>query len=540
MSKFHAIAITILLAACKFPELPPLEDDASPDAPGDGTTAKYQLTLVVDGAGSGAGSISVEPGGFTCSSAMCTRDFDAGTTLTVSVAGASTLDGVLSVGGDCTASPCELTMDQDRTVTAQFVRYACVPNTASCTANAFTECDATGNYVTHVIPNGSATGTPVTITMQDYACPMGCHSTEPRCADITLGNGVEAAMDTPEVSPTGRDVVLPAPGAPDGTVQIATNEFDAAEGIIRVTDTDGNPIDIPAQLVDQGGDAGTILVLKTRTFSLRAGSTLRAVGNHKLGIAANFDIWIAGTLDLRGVWGSGLPEPGAGGGSPSGCAGEPAPVTGGGGTGGGASACPGGASSTGLAGGQPSLVQPPFVMAGCAGGRISGLIAFPSPPGGGLLLVSRTKVVLMATAIIDLTGFQGTANATNAQGGAAGGSAVIMAPSVRVDNGAIVSARGGSGGAANGTIGVPGSRGPLTGSMPAYGATCTGCGTGGAGGYEDPGGWCNGTVGIGSGSAIAGGGGAVGRCTTYARAGAVSVAAGTMKCLYSVKTMQAR
>ena len=539
MSRIVAVAVGFI-AACKFAELPPIDDDARPvdAAPSDGSSTRYTLSLTVDAAGSGAGSISVEPGGFTCSSATCVREFDAGTELTITVAGASSLDGVASVGGHCSSSPCVIAMDSDRSVTAQFVRYECVPNSASCSGNALTECDPDGNFVTHVIPNGGADGAATTITMQDYACPMGCHATEPRCADLTLGNGVEVAMDTPHVSPAGQDIALPSPGAPAGTVQINTSMFDATQGLIRVTDTDGSPVDIPAQLVDQGSNAGTILVIKTRTFHLRAGSRLRAIGTHKLGIASHFDVYIGGTLDLRGDFSSAY-EPGAGASMLTSCYGATAPTTSGA-TGGGASACVGGASSTGNAGGQALSITAPFVMAGCGGGRTSGLLAFPSPPGGGLLLASRTKVVLASTAVVDLTGSQGGANPTYAQGGAGGGNAVLMAPSVRIDGGAIVSARGGSGRAANGTIGTNGSRGPLTGTEPAAGATCAGCGTGGAGGYEDPDGWCWGTPGTGSGSAIAGGGGSVGACVAYARSGAASVAAGSMKCLYTLRTLQAR
>ncbi len=540
MSKTIVVAL-LSITACKFAELPPIDEDARPvdggGGGGDGA-AQYTLTLTIDGAGTGAGSISVEPGGFTCTSGTCMREFDVGSDLTITVMGTGSLDGVAGVGGDCSSSPCAITMDGDRSVNARFVRYACVPSSASCTANALTECDANGNFVTHLIPNGALDGSATTLTMQDYPCPMGCHATEPRCADVTLGNGVEIAMDTAEVSPTGRDIVLPGPNAPAGTIQVATHMFDAAQGLIRVTDTDGTAVDIPAQLVDQGASAGTILVLKTRTFHLRAGSKLRAVGTHKLGIAGHFDVFIGGTLDLRGEF-IAMYEPGAGASMVTACYGATAP-TASGATGGGASACVGGASSTGNAGGQALTTQAPYVVAGCGGGRTSGLLAFPSPPGGGLLLISRTKVVLASTAVIDLTGSQGGANPTYAQGGAAGGNAVLMAPSIRVNAGAIISARGGSGSAANGTIGVQGSRGPLTGTEPAAGATCAGCGTGGAGGYEEAGGWCYGTAGTGSGSAIAGGGGSVGSCAVFARPGGASVAAGATKCRYTLSTLLTR
>lgn len=428
-------------------------------------------------------------------------------------------------------------MDGDRTVTAQFVRYACVPNTASCTGNAFTQCDASGNFVSHVIPNGAADGSATTITMQGYACPMGCHATEPRCADIVLGNGVEVAMDTSEVSPGGRDVVLPGTNAPAGTIWLNTSMFDSAQGLIRVNDTDGSPIDLPAQLVDQGGAAGTILILKTRTFHLRAGSSLRAIGSHKLGIAAHFDIFIGGTLDARGDYDGQGYSPGAGFSDVSGCTGTASTIATGA-TGGGASACSGGASSTGLAGGQPPSLQAPFVLAGCGGGRTSALFSLPSPAGGGLMLASRTKLTLAAGAALDLTGSGGGGSANFAGGGAAGGNTVLFAPSIRVDAAAVVATRGGSGGAASSSGGMPGIHGPLTGTQRAAAVTCSGCGTSGAGGYEDSA--CGGLPGMGSGTAIAAGGGAMGWCAVYARSGGASIAASMMKCSFNSIPLQTR
>lgn len=53
--------LLVVATSCKFPDLPPIDEDASP---GDGSSTRYTLTLTVD-AGTGAGSISVEPGGFT-------------------------------------------------------------------------------------------------------------------------------------------------------------------------------------------------------------------------------------------------------------------------------------------------------------------------------------------------------------------------------------------------------------------------------------------------------------------------------------------
>ena len=148
--------------------------------------------------------------------------------------------------------------------------------------------------------------------MHDYVCPMGCHATQPRCADIALGNGVEVALDTPQVSPTGVDVVVPRAGAPAGMAILNTSSMVSPQGFIQLTDTDGTLVSIPAVRVEQSGGGPRVLVLKTRTFTLRAGSTLRAEGADPLVIAANFDVYIAGTLDLSGDTPSGFPTGGAG------------------------------------------------------------------------------------------------------------------------------------------------------------------------------------------------------------------------------------
>ena len=49
------------------------------DAPsGDGATVQHEVTITVDGASTGTGVVTIEPGGFSCVSGVCTRMFDAG------------------------------------------------------------------------------------------------------------------------------------------------------------------------------------------------------------------------------------------------------------------------------------------------------------------------------------------------------------------------------------------------------------------------------------------------------------------------------
>ncbi len=457
------------------------------------------------------------------------RTFDGGANLTVTVAGSSGVDGLISVTGDCTSSPCALTMDSDKSVTAQFVRYACAPNTETCANGMYTQCDATGNFVSHVIPNGMNDGTPTTITMNGYACPMGCHANQPRCADITLGNGVELAMDTAGVSPTGMDIVLPGPNAPDGTITISTNAFNTTTGLLQITDTDGATRDIPGQIIEQGGEAGAVLVLKARTFSLRSGSVLRVSGARSFGVASHFDTYIAGTIDAsaNGPGGRGFTASCRGGGI----------GTIQGATGGAGGACAGGASSTGVAGGPPSSVQAPFITGGCPGGVGTAAIEVPGIPGGGVFLASRTRVHLASTAIIDLTAGGGAAGNSTARGGGSGGNAVVMAPLVRGVAGSAIVSRGSSGSAGGNGEWTIGLDGPVSGPQFAAGVTCPTCGTSGTGGYETS---CNGGTGTGSGLAVAGGGGAAGACAIYSLTGAADVSTQATKCVRQSQPLQPR
>lgn len=534
------LALLAAGSACKFAELPPIAEDApmadagvadaaapvdaaAIDAiPTDAPVVQYTLTIVVDPAGTGDGTVQVEPGGFTCVSGTCSRAFDAGTDLTITITGATSLDGA-TISGDCSASPCVLPgLAGNRSMTVRFEQHACVPSTESCVAGAYTRCGSDGNFVAYQVPNLGGIGVPGTLVMDEYVCPMGCSTTQPRCADIDPQNALTAALDSAEVSPDGLDIVLPAVGAPSGTLTIDENQYDSAAGEVRFNDTNGAIVRIPAQLVSQPG-GGPVLVLKTRTFSLRAGSSIVFDGNAAIAVLSHFDMVIAGRLDLSAIMDTG-PVVGEGPGAlgtTNGCAGQFLD----GASGGGSNGCSAGNASTGAARGALLSTPPALIVGGCPGGHNPNAFGFAAGGGGALLLASRTRVTLAAGALVDVSGAGGPGGMNMAYGGGSGGRVVLESPSLLIQSGAVIAGRGGSGGAGGPTTGVFGNEGPTSGTEPAVGPTCTGCGTGGRGGYE---GAC-GSNGVGSDTALGGGGGGTGRVNAFTRTGTTSAPAGTMK-----------
>lgn len=508
-------AAAIGLVACEFPKPPDLDPEAGP-------LARYEVTLVVGG--TGAGSITVEPGDFVCASGICTRAFDAGSELVVSATGASELDSVQMIGGDCVANPCTLSnLSEPRTVNVSFGRFQCVPSSAHCASGLLTQCGADGAYVSHTIPHSSGEGTTV-VTMDQYECPMSCHADGTRCADIDVGTEFNPVLD--EVSDLEPDIVLPLPGSPAGTISLDTsNSFDTALGIVRIADTSGSIVTIPATRIAQTSPAGSVVVLKTRTFTLRAGSTIRVKGTRSFGVVSHRDVVIAGTIDMSA---DSPNSRGRGPGSISSfqaCEGRFVDGVGGGGGHG----CVGGRGSHGALGGAATPLLERTVHGGCSGGTGPDVFQIPGGGGGGLVLVSRSRVSLTATSLLDVSGGGGWAARAWVTGGGAGGKVLIQTPALSLASGAVVAGRGGSGGATGPTAEAPGVEGPISGSSPAPGATCTDCGGGGSGGIE--GGSCSIPAGTGSGSARGAGGGDVGSCRAYTRI-PPNIPAGMMRLRY--------
>ena len=86
---------------------------------------RHQLTLTIISAGGGSGSLTAQPGSFACSVGTCTQYFDAGASVDVAAMPAGATDGLLSITGDCTSSPCAFSsLSAPKTVTATFQRVS--------------------------------------------------------------------------------------------------------------------------------------------------------------------------------------------------------------------------------------------------------------------------------------------------------------------------------------------------------------------------------------------------------------------------------
>ena len=502
-------------ASCKFD--PPADVEAPSDgAPIDAVGAPHLVEVRIRGAGSGTvmgtsrGNPVIECG------TDCQETVPDGSLVVLTAMPAADDLFFQWTSGPCAGSSdptCMLTATAATTVDATFDR--CARSTQTCTDSRFTECSADGDFVALTIPNGGTNGESVVRVMDEYQCPMGCAAAEPRCADIEVRNAVSQAFDSPQVSPTGMDVVIPKPGSPAGTVLLATASFDAAMGEIRITDTDGATIIIPAALADQPSPAPDLVVLKVRTFTVRAGSTLR----------------IDGRLDLSADRDASTPGSGAGSSQGSVCSAgavgdllnPPIDAAGGGHAG------QGGASSRGAAGGRDYLFGD-GVRGGCGGGNSGN-------GGGAVQLASRTRLALGPTGVIDVNGGRGSGAGGLATGGGSGGGVLLQAPDLSLAPGSIVAGRGGSGGAGGGGgAGAHGQEGneAVPGGVP--GGTCSGCGIGGRGGTETT------TAGNGTGTlpALGGGGGGVGRCVTATRTGTPIVPSGTMRIVHAPRVLMPR
>lgn len=475
--------------------------------------ARVRLTVARAGAGSG----TVTGAGIDCG-ADCQEEVEAGTMVTLTATPAAGERFFGWSGGGCTGtSACTVTVDAATTVTATFDQCDRGAVTCSTGTGRLDACGPDGAYVSYAVPNGGVDGSPTTLVMHDYACPMGCHASEPRCLDVSASNGLNAALDDAATSPAGLDLRI----AEAGETVIDTRGYDPVNHTIQLAPPSGSPVTVPARVITQSGGP-EILVLEVRTFTLAAGATLVVRGTRALGVTSHFDIYIAGHLKASGaVGGAGQATATIGYATDSGFA------TGGGGNFGG-----GGSSSNNVAGGVGTASDSMTPLAGgSGGGAITSAGGPPRSEGGGAVqLVSRSRMVLAATAIINVSGKRGLATidpagvTAFATGGGSGGSVLVESPGLAMAPGSIVVGRGGSGAAAR--ISPPmvavGRDGD---DATNAGATCTGCGTGGAGATEFT---TGGGSGIGTSPAIGGGGGGVGRALLRTRTGSASVPSGSM------------
>jgi hypothetical protein len=144
--RVRAFCWLLIVAACKFPELPPVEGDGDggPDAD---LNNPQPLTVGV----TGDGVVTSDPAGIDCGTS-CMADFDPLSTvsLTATPAASSVFEGW---SGDCSGSgACSLTMDGAKTVNAQFALHGAVRwvNAVSFTENDSMDAvavDAQGNVI---------------------------------------------------------------------------------------------------------------------------------------------------------------------------------------------------------------------------------------------------------------------------------------------------------------------------------------------------------------------------------------------------------
>jgi hypothetical protein len=120
------------------------------------------------------------------------------------------------------------------------------------------------------------------------------------------------------------------------------------------------------------------------------------------------------------------------------------------------------------------------LVGGCTAGDSSG--------GAGIQIVSRTRIVIEATAALNANGMGGIAEQGGIGGGGSGGSVLLEAPLVELGQGAAIVANGGAGatGAATGSAGVQTVLTTAPATAPGCGAKpATLCGIGGNGGARD-------------------------------------------------------
>ena len=491
-------------------------------------TAEFDARVALTVTRAGAGDGTVTGAGIDCGT-DCTEDVAVGAMVElVATPAAGEVFFGWSGGGCAGTGSCTVTVTAATTVTATFDE--CVRGAVTCSAASglYTACGADGAYVRHLIPNGGAGGTPATIEMRDYTCPMGCHASEPRCLDVSASNGLNAALDAAATSPGGLDLAV----AEAGETILDTGVFDATAGTTVLTPPSGTPVTVPARVITQSG-APDILVLEVRTFTIAAGATLVVRGTRALGVASHFDVYIAGHLKASGAVG------GAGQSLYGPCHGVSSGVA----TGGGGNLHTAGRSSTASLGGVAQAVAMLSPLdGGCGGGAITSAGGPPrSRGGGGIELVSRTKIVLDG-GLLNVSGRAGYASIDPtdttawATGGGSGGNVVLEAPGIGFLNGSSINGRGGSGGAAlqsppTVAVGRDGDEASNDGAM------CSGCGVGGRGGTETA------TPGSGTGTApaLGGGGGSVGKCIMRTRAGSVGLPPGALKIfLVATQTLPTR
>lgn len=359
---------------------------------------------------------------------------------------------------------------------------SCAPSTTSCQGDTLVVCNAAGAV---------ASATP---------CALGCGtSPNAHCKALVPSYGVSApsgALPNLDVNADATLDITNCSGAPNSVqLTIGANSMSLV----------GAP---QVSVVNQSGGP-PICVVRFGTITVEAGFTLTVVNSasagHMLSLGATGDIQIAGTIAFTNA---------ANGSSPGGTvmslgtnsnSQNMAPGGGGagnalaGGAGGQCTACSGSSNVPGGAGGAAVATITTKLTGGSVGGNVlltdgTTVHGYGGLGGGGLQLVSLTRVTLAATGVVNLNGGGGYGyyykftNDNPAGGGGSGGSLVVEAPVVNLSAGAIAAANGGGGAGGCSTCttinGIPrcfhvnGQGGQLA-TTRAAGGDCPGYGDGG-------------------------------------------------------------
>jgi hypothetical protein len=322
----------------------------------------------------------------------------------------------------------------------------CEASTTACTNGTVATCDADGRP---------------TATRE---CPLGCFADEPRCREFVPSNGLDEVLASAH---TAADVVIL-----DGAV------VDVAAGRLQ---TGGDSVDIPWQLLRSPSGDLVIRAWAARSFQI-GDVTFVGADSAAVAFVADQALTVTGNLDVSGgrYRAPGSMEQGA-------CTGQEgyqtnydgkrlwvASAGAGHATAGGTGGCSD-LPNTPRRGGQPYGDQTLTPLRGGCKANFGG------HGGGGIQLVSRSRIVLDDGAIINANGGGGetvTQGLTWVTGGGSGGGILLEAPEIEVGTAAALVANGG-GGASASEAGSPG----RVSAEPAAAAACSNfCAPGGAGG----------------------------------------------------------
>lgn len=308
-------------------------------------------------------------------------------------------------------------------------------------------------------------------------------------------------------------------GTCDLTITTTTSTFNTGTGQFE-----GEPVGLPAGCIygaesipgNDGGPPSIIAVLAVRSLTISSTGVLKVTGPNPLVIAAANTIQVDGTIDGSANFHAAGPGglrtgPGVGG---NGGNSELVDSGGAGGSFGtlGADGADARGSTVSITGGARGNTYNDdtfsrVLQAGSAGGNGAGPVTDTDPfiacglgggGGGAIQLTAKTSLQIGATGRILVNGGGGlggcgdnsTNDARSGGGGGSGGALFLEAPTVSIDNGAVLTANGGGGGSgadpvtgtAPGIRGQDGQNGSAS-NTPALGGTTVGggSGTGGSG-----------------------------------------------------------